>query len=169
MNMKFFKTTLVLILFPILISSISHKFYVSTTNVEYVPELQTIQIISKIFVEDLEKVLQERYSPLIVLNPKNETKADINYLKKYVNQKLKISVNNKPVELIYIGKEYDIDIVNMYFEIENISEFTSIEIKNKILFDMFPEQQNIIHMITPDANRNMILDKNHPDGLLKFN
>jgi hypothetical protein len=24
-------------------------------------------------------------------------------------------------------------------------------------------------MITPDANRNMILDKNHPDGLLKFN
>ena len=105
MNMKFFKTTLVLILFPILISSISHKFYVSTTNVEYVPEMQTIQIISKIFVEDLEQVLQERYSPLIVLNPKKETKADINYLKKYVNQKLKISVNNKPVELIYIGKE----------------------------------------------------------------
>ena len=133
MNMKFFKTTLVLILFPILISSISHKFYVSTTNVEYVPEMQTIQIISKIFVEDLEKVLQERYSPLIVLNPKKETKADINYLKKYVNQKLKINVNNKPVELIYIGKEYDIDIVNMYFEIENISEFTSIEIKNNIL------------------------------------
>ena len=169
MNMKFFKTTLVLILFPILISSISHKFYVSTTNVEYVPEMQTIQIISKIFVEDLEKVLQERYSHLIVLNPKKETKTDINYLKKYVNQKLKINVNNKPVELIYIGKEYDIDIVNMYFEIENISELTSIEIKNKILLDMFPEQQNIIHMITPDVNRNMILDKNHPDGLLKFN
>jgi hypothetical protein len=129
MNMKFFKTTLVLILFPILISSISHKFYVSTTNVEYVPEMQTIQIISKIFVEDLEQVLQERYNPLIVLNPKKETKADINYLKKYVNQKLKISVNNKPVELIYIGKEYDIDIMNMYFEIENISELTSIEVK----------------------------------------
>jgi hypothetical protein len=86
--MKFFKTTLVLILFPILISSISHKFYVSTTNVEYVLETQTIQIISKIFVEDLEKVLQERYSPLIVLDPKKETKTDVNYLKKYVNQKL---------------------------------------------------------------------------------
>ena len=169
MNMKFFKTSLVLILFQILTSSVSHKFYVSTTNVEYVPEIQTIQIISKIFVEDLEKVLQERYSPLLVLNPKKETKTDINYLKKYVNQKLKIIVNNKPVELIYIGKEYDIDIVNLYFEIKNISELTSIEIINKILFDMFPEQQNIIHMITPDVNRNMILDKNHPDGLLKFN
>ena len=78
MNMKFFKTTLVLILFPILISSISHKFYVSTTNVEYVPELQTIQIISKIFIEDLEQVLQERYSSLVVLNPKKETKYFLN-------------------------------------------------------------------------------------------
>ena len=169
MNMKFFKITLVLLLFPILISSISHKFYVSMTNVEYVPEKQTIQIISKIFIEDLEQVLQERYSSLVVLNPKKETEADINYLKKYVSQKLKISINNKAVELIYIGKEYDIDMVNMYFEIKNISELISIEIKNKILFDMFPEQQNIIHIITPDANRNIILDKDHPDGLLNFN
>ena len=60
-------------------------------------------------------------------------------------------------------------MVNMYFEIKNISELISIEIKNKILFDMFPEQQNIIHIITPDANRNIILDKDHPDGLLNFN
>lgn len=167
--MKFFKITLVLLLFPMLVSSLSHKFYISTTNVEYVPEKQTIQIISKIFIEDLEQVLQERYSPLIVLSPTKETEVDINYLKKYVGQKLKISINNKPVELSYIGKEYDIDIMNMYFEIENISELTSIEIENKILFDMFPEQQNIIHIITPDANRNMILDKDHPDGLLNFN
>jgi hypothetical protein len=169
MNMKFFKITLLLFLFPMLVSSVSHKFYVSMTNLEYVPEKQTIQIISKIFIEDLEQVLQKRYSPLVVLNPKKETEADINYLKKYVSQKLKISINNKPVELIYIGKEYDIDMVNMYFEIENISELTSIEIKNKILFDMFPEQQNIIHIISPDTNRKMILDKDHPDGLLNFN
>jgi hypothetical protein len=167
--MKFFKITLVLLLFPMLVSSLSHKFYVSTTNVEYVPEKQTIQIISKIFIEDLEQVLQERYSSLVVLSPTKETEVDVNYLKKYVGQKLKISINNKPVELSYIGKEYDIDIMNMYFEIENISELTSIEIENKILFDMFPEQQNIIHIITPDANRNMILDKDHPDGLLNFN
>jgi hypothetical protein len=167
--MNFFKITLVLLLFPMLVSSVSHKFYVSTTNVEYVPEKQAIQIISKIFIEDLEQVLQERYSSLVVLNPKKETEADVNYLKKYVSQKLKISINNKPVELIYIGKEYDIDIVNMYFEIENISELKSIEIENKILFDRFPEQQNIIHMVTPDTNRNMILDKDHPDGLLNFN
>lgn len=167
--MNFLKTSLLLALFLLFTSSTPHKFYVSTTNIEYVKEKQALQVITKIFVEDLEQVLQERYSSSIVLDPKKETKADIDYLKKYVSQKLTIIINEQPIELNYIGKEYDIDIVNMYFEAENISEIKSIEIENKILFDKFPEQQNIIHLITPDSKKNMILDKDHPNGLLNFN
>ena len=147
----------------------SHKFYVSTTTIEYVKEKDAIQIISKMFVEDLEVILQERYDPSVVLDPKKETEIDLNYLRKYVFQKFKIKINDKQVQLNYIGKEYDIDIVNMYFEIENISVLKSIEIENKILFDKFPEQQNIIHLITPESRKNLILDKNHPNGLLNFN
>jgi len=169
MKMNFLKISLLLSLFLLFTSSTSHKFYVSTTNVEYVKEKQALQLITKIFVDDLEQVLQERYSSSIVLNPKKETEVDVNYLKKYVLQKLKITINDKPVELNYIGKEYDIDIINMYFEVENISELKSIEIENKILFDKFPEQQNIIHLTTPDTKKNMILDKDHPNGLLNFN
>ncbi len=167
--MNFFKTTFLLSLFLLFVSSTSHKFYVSTTNIEYVKEKQALQIITKVFVEDLELVLQERYSSSIVLDPKKETEVDANYLKKYVLQKLKIAINDRPIELNYIGKEYDIDIVNMYFEVENISELKSIEIENKILFDRFPEQQNIIHLTTPGTKKNMILDKDHPNGLLNFN
>ncbi len=169
MNMKFLKITFALLIFPLLISSVSHKFYVSTTKIEYVKEKQTIQIISKIFVEDLEQVLKERYGSSVVLDPKKETEADVNSLKQYVLKKLKISINGKPVELNFIGKEYDIDIINMYYEIENVSDLNSIKIENKILFDKFPEQQNIIHFITADTKKNMILDKDHPNGLLNFN
>jgi hypothetical protein len=167
--MKILKIIFVLFLLPIMTSSVSHKFYVSTTTIEYVKEKDAIQIISKMFVEDLEVVLQERYDPSVVLDPKKETEIDLNYLRKYVFQKFKIKINDKQEKLNYIGKEYDIDIVNMYFEIENISVLKSIEIENKILFDKFPEQQNIIHLITPESRKNLILDKNHPSGLLNFN
>ena len=167
--MKILKIIFVLFLVPIMTSSVSHKFYVSTTTIEYVKEKDAIQIISKMFVEDLEVVLQERYDPSVVLDPKKETEIDLNYLRKYVFQKFKIKINDKQEKLNYIGKEYDIDIVNMYFEIENISVLKSIEIENKILFDKFPEQQNIIHLITPESRKNLILDKNHPNGLLNFN
>lgn len=168
--MKFLKITiLVLLLFPFLTSSVSHKFYVSTTNVEYVKEKSTIQIITKIFTEDIEQALQERYNSSISLNSKKETKTDEDYLIRYLLQKIKIKANGAPVTLNYIGKEYDIDITKVYFEIKNISELISIEIENKVLIGMFSEQQNIIHIITPDSRQNLLLDKANPKGVLNFN
>ncbi len=167
--MKYLKITILFLLFPLMISSSSHKFYVSTTNVEYVKEKKVLQLITKIFTDDIERALQERYNPSVSLDSKKETVVDEEFLKKYLLQKIKIKVNGSPVVLSYIGKEYDIDIANIYFEIENISELKSIEIENKVLIDMFSEQQNIIHLKTPDSRRNLILDKANPKCVLNFN
>ena len=158
-----------LLIFTLISGFVVHKFYVSTTKVEYAKEKKSIQIISKIFVEDLEQVLQERYSSRVQLDPKIETELDQNYLIEYVLQKLKFKVNGNDAPLIYIGKEYDIDILNIYFEIEDVELLESIGIENKILLDLFPEQQNIIHFSNEKNKRNLILDKNRPNGLLNFN
>ena len=158
-----------LLIFPFFAGFVAHKFYVSTTKVEYVKERKSIQIISRIFVEDLEQVLQERYSSRVQLDPKKETDLDQNYLLNYISQKLKFKINEKDAQLIYIGKEYDIDILNLYFEIEDVDSLESIRIENKILIDLFPEQQNIMHFSNEKNKRNLILDKNHPTGLLNFN
>ena len=158
-----------LLIFTLFSGFVVHKFYVSTTKVEYAKEKKSIQIISKIFVEDLEQVLQERYSSRVQLDPKKETDLDQSYLLNYISQKLKFKINEKEAQLIYIGKEYDIDILNIYFEIEDVDSLESIRIENKILIDLFPEQQNIIHFSNEKNKRNLILDKNHPTGLLNFN
>ena len=63
-----------LLIFPFFAGFVAHKFYVSTTKVEYVKERKSIQIISKIFVEDLEQVLQERYSSRVQLDPKKRNR-----------------------------------------------------------------------------------------------
>ena len=135
----------------------------------YVKEQKSIQIISKIFVDDLEQVLQKRHNSKVQLDPKKETDLDQNYLLDYILKKLKFKVNGNDTQPIYIGKEYDIDILNIYFEIENIDMLGSLEIENKILIDLFPEQQNIIHFSNEKNKRNLILDKNRPNGLLNFN
>ena len=169
MNMKFLKIAILLFVFPLLMGSSTHKFYVSTTTIEFVKEKQTLQIITKIFTEDIERALQERYNPSISLDSEKETKTDEGFLIRYMLQKIKINANVAPVSINYIGKEYDIDITNIYFEVVGISELKSIEIENKVLIDMFPEQQNIIHLKTPNNRRSLILDKANPKGLLNFN
>lgn len=146
-----------------------HKFYVSITKIEYVKEKNSIQIITKIFIDDIEDALQQQYDPSISLDTKKETeKADAD-LKKYILQKLNIKVNGKAVSINYIGKEYDTDMVVAYLEITDVKELKTITIENKLLFEMFPEQQNIIHLKTPSSRKSLMLDRDEPKGELKFN
>lgn len=117
----------------------------------------------------MEDALQQRYDASISLGTKKETKANDEDVEKYILSKLKINVNGKPVKLVYIGKEYDTDMLVAYIEVTNIPELNSIEIENKVLTEIFAEQQNIIHLKTPASRKSLILDKDEPSGVLKFN
>lgn len=166
--MKILRILILLLVFPILTASSSHKFYVSITTIEYAPEQQSLQLISKIFLDDIEDVLEQRYNRKFYFNSKKETKADADLMRKYVLQKLKIKVNGQPVTYNFIGSKYDIDIVQYYVEIPNIETFNSIEVENDLLMDLFEDQQNIIHVKNKDTRKSLILEKQNPKGLLNF-
>ena len=167
--MKYFRFLLLLLIFPFLAATPAHKFYVSITKIEYVKEKESLQIITKIFTDDIEDALQQRYNASILLDRKQESETADEDVKKYMLQKLKIKVNGKPVQLNYIGKEYDTDMLIAYIEVVNVSELKSIEIENKILMEIFSEQQNIIHLKIPNSRKSLILDRDEPSGKLEFN
>jgi hypothetical protein len=167
--MKYFRIVILAVLFIIITSSTTHKYFVSITKIEYVSDSSDLQIITQIFIDDIEDVLQERYGADISLGTTKETKKDAAFLKEYILQKLKIKINGIPVELNYLGREYDVDMVKSYIEVSGIKEINSIEVENKILFDLFSEQQNIIHFKSKDSRRSLILEKDNPKGVLNFN
>jgi len=167
--MKYFRILLLLLVFPLVSATSAHKFYVSITKIEYVKEKSSLQIITKIFTDDIEDALQQRYDSSISLDTQKETKTVDEDVKKYLLQKISIKVNGKPVQLDYIGKEYDVDMLVAYLEVTNVPDLKSLEIDNKILMEIFPEQQNIIHLKTPTSRKSLILDNDEPSGKLKFN
>lgn len=166
--MKFPKILFFLFLFPIITGATLHKFYVSTTKIEYVKEKRSIQIITKIFIDDIEDVLQQRYDPDISLASHKESAEDVAFLEKYILQKIRLEVNGKPVTLQYIGREYETDIVKIYLEVTGVAQLKTLEIENQVLLDMFDDQQNIIHLKTSEKRRSIVLDKDNPKGVLNF-
>lgn len=166
--MNYLKLILLILLFPLMTGATAHKFYVSITKIEYVEESESLQIITQLFTEDIEQDLRKRYNKEVFLGSKKETEADASLLKEYILQKLKIKVNGTPVILNYLGKEYEIDLVKSYIEVTGIKNFKEIEVENKILMDVFEEQQNIIHLKAKDHRRSLILDKDNPKGVLNF-
>ena len=162
------KITIIALLFVGLSSFNVHKFYVSVTKVEYNKDAETLQIITKIFIDDVEDVLNERYKTETFLDTKKESARDRELLKEYILKKLKIEVNGEKADLNYLGIEYETDIVKAYIEIAGVKDCTSIGVENTILMEKFEEQQNIIHFKVGDYKRSMMLEKENPNGLIKF-
>ena len=146
-----------------------HKYYISVTQIEFVKEKQSVQIISRIFIDDLETLLKERYDETLTLAIKNESVNTDKYISKYLGEKLKIKINGNPVSVNFIGKEYETDIAKCYLEISNIKSIESIEISNQVLFDLFPDQQNIIKTKINSKDKSVIQIPEKPTTLLKFN
>ncbi len=167
--MKFAKLFLGLLVIPFFAFTSIHKYYISVTQVDYVSSQQAVQIITRVFIDDFEALLRERYDGSITLMTDNEAQTTDPYIKQYLSEKLKIKINGKPAKFTFIGKDYDTDIMRCYLEIENVSKITSIEITNRILFDKFENQQNIIKTKINDKQKSFILMKQKDAALLNFN
>ena len=146
-----------------------HKFYVSVTQVDYIQERGELQITSRIFIDDLEKLLRERYEENITLAGENEPIAVDAYIEKYLSQKISFTINGEEKAFKFLGKEYEDDIALCYMEISGISSINSIEITNTVLFELFEEQQNIIKTKINSKRKSFILIQENDKGLLNFN
>ena len=51
----------------------------------------------------------------------------------------------KTTDLIYIGREYKNDILQCYLEANAPASSQNLSIENRTFFDLFEDQQNIIH------------------------
>jgi len=145
-----------------------HRFYVSVTQIEYNEEQKSLQIISRIFIDDIEEVLRKRYDESLVLVSEKEEAKINQYLDRYLQQKLRIVVNGREVAFSFIGKEYDNDLVLCYLEVTDISSLETITVSNFTLMDFFDEQQNIIHVKKGNKRKSLILEKEKDKGMLKF-
>ena len=162
----------ILLLFVLLLPQLSfttaHKFYVSVTDVEYNESQKSLQIISHVFIDDLEKLLKERYREDLFLLKKGEHPEADDFVKKYFQEKMRISINGKEKTLKYLGKEYDNDELLVYIEVENVEPFSDIEVENTLLTDIFPQQKNIVKVENKGEIKSLLLMRDKSKGTLNF-
>ncbi len=76
----------------------------------------------------------------------------------FITRHLQIKNNGKPVAFSFIGYEKDNDAVYSYFQADNIAFVKKIEITNNILYELFTDQMNLMHVIVDGKRKSMKLD-----------
>ena len=132
-------------------SQFFHNFHVSHTTLYYNESTRSIEITSRIAIEDLEESLESINFTKLYIGDTKENKSTDQFIKKYFSNHFKVFVDDKALNYEWIGKEIGKDLhdVYLYFEILNskpINEIKSIKIENSILLEKSKKQSNIVHI-----------------------
>jgi hypothetical protein len=144
-----------------------HKFYMGIYQINYVSEKKMIQITTRVFIDDFNKVLQKKYNKKLYLATEKETAEELDLVKKYLSEKLTIKINgvSKPIE--FLSKEIDDDILICYGRIKEIPKIKTIEMHNAVFTDYIMEQQNVVHLVYLDKKNSFLFTESSTTQMLK--
>jgi hypothetical protein len=146
---------------------IPHPFHVSVVEMEHNATDKTLEISCKLFTDDFESILAESYKIKVdLINPPVKSAMD-SLVKKYFFSHLALKVNGQPVKLSYVGFEHENEAVFGYIEVEKVTTVNKIEIVNNLMYDLFDDQVNIIHITT--GGKRISTKLNYPDKQAVFN
>ena len=143
-----------------------HPIYVSVTEIEHNAKENTLEISCKIFTGDLEAILRKNNKIKVDLLAPTDKKAMDALVSNYIQQHLKITVNEKPVKLSFVGYEQNEETIQSYFQVDEVRSIKSIEVQDNILYEYKSAQISIIHVIANGKRKSTKL--NNPDYLYTF-
>jgi hypothetical protein len=146
----------------------THPFHISLTDMVYNEDRKRIEIAQKIFWDDLEKSLTNVAGKQVnFLQPEDPQKLE-NMIEDYLLANNEITVGEKILEINYLGHETEEDAAWFYMESEQTGEPHLISIRNSILIDDFPTQQNIVNFYKNRKPKSFIARKDKTNGILTF-
>jgi hypothetical protein len=138
-----------------------HPIHVSTSNIEYNVKDNKFEVICTIFTDDFEAALVKQYHAKTDLNKPEMHAAMDALIKEYVAANLKVSADNAPVKLNYLGFEINREATDVYLESDKLPQVKKVDVDASLLYNLFDDQINIVHIIVNGVRKSEKV--NYPD------
>ena len=135
-----------------------HPLHLSSMELNYTTKGGTIEISCRLFTDDLEDALSKQFKVPTDLSAPAKHKAMDELLKKYMAMHLKLKANGKPLAFNYLGFEKDREAILVYVESLPVKGLKKLEAYNTLLYDLFDDQTNIMHMLYDGQRKSSKLD-----------
>ena len=151
-----------------LMSASLHPLHISVTEINYDEKEKSLEIMSRIFMDDLEMTMRDRYHSdnLDILAPKEKTLDEM--MREYFTENLRISLDKKNQKINYLGHENDGDTFVFYIEVVSVKKWKEISVSNTAMIQKFQDQSNLVHVTVREDVKSMRLTKSNPTDKLLF-
>ncbi|MGH9844839.1 MAG: DUF6702 family protein [Blastocatellia bacterium] len=123
----------------------SHKFHVSVAAIEFNSKAQSVEVVLRVYADDLENALSQHAKRTVKLDPAKSREAGevvMAYLRSQFELK---TAAGKPVKFTWVGLEAQVDMFWLYFEGKAPGGLAGTQLKNRVFCELFDDQVNIVN------------------------
>lgn len=142
-----------------------HKYYLGLTEVNVNTQKNTLDVSTKLFVDDVELELEKTTGKKIDLSKTKDGTTE-KVLADYLTKNFKINVGGVLQKLDFVGYEIENDAVWCYSEVHIFKGTGTVSILNTLLYGNFPEQSNLMNVNWDGTTKTVKLT--NPDKLAEF-
>jgi hypothetical protein len=139
-----------------------HDFHVSIAQAEWDNGL--IKCTLRVFSDDLEMVLQDKYGADYRL----ESALEDQRLGEYLKSRFGLNAAGEDLEGQFIGLEIEYDLSYLYLEFPLKRAPETLIVKNALFFDYFDDQSNIVNIQIESILRSAFLSPQKYSQVLEF-
>jgi len=149
-------------------SFLLHPLHVSVTEIEMDEKDKRLEIMMRVFGDDLESTLRThlKQPDFDITKPGDDVLDDI--VMEYLKPHFRVALDGKHVQPKYLGHEWEGEALIFYIEVPGVKKWKTIQIQNDIITEMFDDQSNLVHVTVRGTVRSLRLTKNTPSDKLTF-
>ena len=146
-----------------------HPVHVSVTEITVDGKEKELEIISRIFIDDLETAIREakKQPTLNLLQPGSAVTTD-QLVSEYLQNRFKIILNGKAQKIKYLGHEVESEAILCYIQVVNVKKLETIEVYNSVITEVHEDQSNLINVTQRENVKSLRLMRDNPSGKLTF-
>ncbi len=147
----------------------AHPVHVALTSIEYRKENREFNVAFKIFWDDLEKVIAEKYNVGLKLEKPDENPEEKKFLDKYIGENFRFVVNgDREIRLVYDHKKLSETAIWLYFKGPWEGPVQKVYIYNTVMMDMYGDQTDLVIFKYGTFEKGMSLNTKHYEINLKL-
>jgi hypothetical protein len=148
----------------ITLCSLLHPVHVSLLNVDLDPEAGKIEIVFKLFSDDFERIILQKYNVDLDITGKADQGEKEDAIHKYIDESFELRINGTKIEKWeYTGNQTDEESIWIYYKNLWPGEMQKVSITNVVLMDLYEDQTNLVIVTWPDKQNGYLLNNKNRD------
>ncbi len=133
-----------------------HPVHISYTHIEFNQTTNKFEILIKLFVDDFDLILFQKYGKNLKLAEGKMDKGNDETIKRYINEHFKLIINGKDKakpSFNLLKKEIKDLSIWLHFDFSFKGNCSTFEIYNSLMTDLYPDQSNLLIFTYKDEQK----------------